>query len=70
MSDPMNRSTPGLPVHHQLPEFSQTHVHRVVGTILLVQRKDGTRAEDQVTEHFGATEEEQEAAFLILSIPG
>ena len=27
--DPMNRSTPGLPVHHQLPEFAQTHVHRV-----------------------------------------
>ena len=27
--DPMNRSTPGLPVHHQLPEFIQTHVHRV-----------------------------------------
>ena len=26
---PMNRSTPGLPVHHQLPEFTQTHVHRV-----------------------------------------
>ena len=25
----MNRSTPGLPVHHQLPEFPQTHVHRV-----------------------------------------
>ena len=25
---PMNRSTPGLPVHHQLPEFTQTHVHR------------------------------------------
>ena len=24
--DPMNRSTPGLPVHHQLPEFTQTHV--------------------------------------------
>ena len=24
---PMNRSTPGLPVHHQLPEFTQTHVH-------------------------------------------
>ena len=30
LSDPMNRSTPGLPVHHQLPEFTQTHVHRVV----------------------------------------
>ena len=25
--DTMNRSTPGLPVHHQLPEFTQTHVH-------------------------------------------
>ena len=27
--DPMNCSTPGLPVHHQLPEFTQTHAHRV-----------------------------------------
>ena len=27
--DPMNLSTPGLPVHHQLREFTQTHVHRV-----------------------------------------
>ena len=27
--DPMNRSTPGLPVHHQFPESTQTHVHRV-----------------------------------------
>ena len=31
--DPMNRSTPGLPVHHQLPEFTQTHVHRVSDAI-------------------------------------
>ena len=29
LCDPMNRSMPGLPVHHQLPEFTQTHVHRV-----------------------------------------
>ena len=29
LCDPVNRSTPGLPVHHQLPEFIQTHVHRV-----------------------------------------
>ena len=29
LCDPMNRSTPGLPVHHQLPEFTQTHVYRV-----------------------------------------
>ena len=27
LCDPMKRSTPGLPVHHQLPEFTQTHVH-------------------------------------------
>ena len=30
----MNRSTPGLPVHHKLPEFTQTHVHRVGDAIL------------------------------------
>ena len=29
LCDPMNHSTPGLPVHHQLPESIQTHVHRV-----------------------------------------
>ena len=29
LCDPMIRSTPGLPVHHQLPEFTQAHVHRV-----------------------------------------
>ena len=33
LSDPMNCSTPGLPVHHQLPEFTQTHVHRVSDAI-------------------------------------
>ena len=29
LCDPMNHSTPGLPVHHQLLEFTQTHVHPV-----------------------------------------
>ena len=29
LCNPMNRSTPGLPVHHQLPEFTQTHIHQV-----------------------------------------
>ena len=29
LCDPMNSSTPGLPVHHHLPEFTQTHAHRV-----------------------------------------
>ena len=33
LCDPKNRSTPGLPVHHQLPEFTQTHVHRVSDAI-------------------------------------
>ena len=31
--NPMNCRTPGLPVHHQLPEFTQTHVHRVSDAI-------------------------------------
>ena len=29
LCDPMNRSTPGLPLHHQLPEFTQTHIHQL-----------------------------------------
>ena len=33
LCDPINRSTPGLPVHHQLPEFTETHVHRVSDAI-------------------------------------
>ena len=33
LCDPMNCSTPGLPVHHQLPEFTQTHVYQVSDAI-------------------------------------
>ena len=33
LCDPMNRSMPGLTVHHQHPEFTQTHVHRVSDAI-------------------------------------
>ena len=33
LCDPMNHSTPGLPVHHQLLEFTLTHVHRVSDAI-------------------------------------
>ena len=33
LCDPMNCSTPGPPVHHHLPEFTQTHVHRVSDAI-------------------------------------
>ena len=33
LCDPMNCSMPGLPVHHKLPEYTQTHVHRVSDAI-------------------------------------
>ena len=33
LCNPTNRSTPGLPVHHKLPEFTQTHAHRVSDAI-------------------------------------
>ena len=33
LCDSLNCSTRGLPVHHQLPEFTQTHIHRVGGAI-------------------------------------
>ena len=33
LCDPMNRSTPGLPVHQQLLEFTETHIHRVSDAI-------------------------------------
>ena len=33
LCDPMNHSTPGLPVHHQLPEFTYIHIHRVSDAI-------------------------------------
>ena len=33
LCNPMNRSTPGLPFHQQLPEFTQTHVHQVSDAI-------------------------------------
>ena len=33
LCNPMNCSMPGLPVHHQLPEFTQTHIHRVSDAI-------------------------------------
>ena len=33
----MNHSTPGLPVHHQLPEFTETHVHLAVSMLLQME---------------------------------
>ena len=43
----MNRSTPGLPVHHQLPEFTQTHVHQVGDAI---QPSRVTKSQTQVND--------------------
>ena len=40
LCDPMNCSTPGLPVHHQFLEFTQTHVHQVAGSKLWKFLKD------------------------------
>ena len=42
LCNPMNRSTPGLPIHHQLPEFTQTHIHRVSDAI---HARDGVSRE-------------------------
>ena len=39
LCDPMNHSTPGLPVHHQQPEFTQIHVHQVGDTIHLISSR-------------------------------
>jgi len=38
LCDPMNRSMPGFPVHHQLMEFTQTHVHRVNWSLFQTSR--------------------------------
>ena len=43
LCDPMNRSMPGLPVHHQLPEFTQTHVHRISDEEVLQRRREPWR---------------------------
>jgi len=46
----MNHSTPGLPVHHQLPEFTQTHIHRVSDAI---QPSHGTNPGPMMVVHEG-----------------
>ena len=47
LCNPMDCSTPGLPVHHQLPEFTQTHVHWVGDVI----RDEVTSVETQNHQH-------------------
>ena len=38
LCDPMNSRTPGLPVHHQLPEFTQIHVHQVSNGMVVMHK--------------------------------
>ena len=45
--DSMNHSTPGLPVHHHLPEFTQTHVHRVSECVLRPDSPTMTREQSR-----------------------
>ena len=54
----MNYSTPGLPVHHQLPELAQTHVHRVRWVFARESGKDSHAGRDWGQEEKGTTEDE------------
>ena len=60
LCDPMNRSTPGLPVHHHLPEFAQTHAHRVGDAI---QPSDIHHLYNNVCQLFLNKAEKQEHKF-------
>ena len=53
LCDPMNCSMPGLPVHHQLPEFTQTHVHWVGDTIQPSQPLSSPSPIFKLSEHQG-----------------
>ena len=48
LCDPMNHSTLGLPVHHKLPEFTQTHAHRVGDAIQPSQGDGSSRPQGEV----------------------
>ena len=50
---PMNHNTPGLPVHHRLPEFTQTHVHRVGDAIHPSQPLSSPSPAPNPSEHQG-----------------
>ena len=42
--NPMNCSTPGLPVHHQLPKFTQTHIHRVKCMLMIYPQSSSKKS--------------------------
>ena len=74
LCDPMNHSTPGLPVHHQLPEFTQIHVHRVGDARLVVNIRypDDTtlmaESEEELKRLLMKVKEESETDGLKLNI--
>ena len=53
LCDPVNCSTPGLPVHHQLLEFTQTHVYRVGDAIQLFHPLSFPSATFNLSQHQG-----------------
>ena len=53
LCDPMNHSTPGLPVHHQLPELTQTHVHQVSDAIQLSHALSSSSPAFSLSQHQG-----------------
>ena len=57
LCNPMNCSTPGLPVHHQLPEFTQTHVHLVSDAIQVSHPLSSPSPPPNLSQHQGFSNE-------------
>ena len=53
LCDPMDFSTPGFPVHHQLPDFTQTHIHWVCDAIQLSQPLSSFSPAFNLSQHQG-----------------
>ena len=68
LCDPMNLSMPGLPVHHQLPEFSQTHVHQVNKNGLFHQYLVISQAHSSFSHMFPRVHPHISVPFLSLSL--
>ena len=67
LCDPMNCNTPGLPVHHQLPEFTQTHALRVGDAIQPSHPLSSPSPPAHIVKGFGIVNKTEIDAFLELS---
>ena len=75
----MNRSTPGLPVHHQLPEFTQTHVHysRTIHNSQTREQPKGPATDEQIkttwyvntVEHYSVIKKNEILPFVATRMP-